>query len=252
MDARDADPPEPDDRRPDDPPLDPADSPFFTQGNWESADEPDDLHPQIDPTPPGADFLDDIFTENPDGSFSIEIELPEGVDWEDIELIAQGDLEEIPESLHSDYEEGPFTKCLVCSQSLQTAQLYQIQKTRRGPETILEMAICFRCAKDLGDEMSEESKETIQRFMQTLVEHPDDPDSCRACAKRPDAVVNATTFAVCMGEFLMMSPVTICDECEDNLQNSLSKATRDRQGQFFRDHFPGIPADLDISPLRVL
>lgn len=213
---------------------------------------------QLDP----ASFFDldsDELEDAPEGEhepITIEIEfggeLPEGLDWDDIEIIADGDFVEIPESLHSAYEEGPFKKCLVCKGALDNGKLYQIQKSQRGSETVMEMAICFECAQGFNEDISEESKQTIANFMTSLISQPDDHDGCRSCAMPKLDITNYTTIAVCMAEWLMMPAVTICEKCEEGLQSSLSKPTRDRQGEFFRDHFPGIPADLDVSPLRVI
>jgi hypothetical protein len=40
----------------------------------------------------------------------------------------------------------------------------------------------------------------------------------------------------------------MCDSCSERLQEKLSRKTRDTQGDFLNDHFPGVPADLDLSP----
>lgn len=42
--------------------------------------------------------------------------------------------------------------------------------------------------------------------------------------------------------------LVMCDGCNERLQDCLSRKTRDVQDDFVRDNFPGVPADLDLSP----
>ena len=49
---------------------------------------------------------------------------------------------EIPEELHSFYEEGLFRKCTICDKDLEHLGLYEVQKVYRNKEVIFETAIC--------------------------------------------------------------------------------------------------------------
>ncbi len=157
----------------------------------------------------------------------------------------------IPETLHSDYDRGPFKKCVVCEDALTDGRLYQVQKTFRGNEVVFEMAVCERCGRSTCEEFSEESLVVMQTFVGSLVDGmAENEDGCGACGNARDSLRNYSIVGLCRTEEILLPAMIVCEECEHGVQERLSKTTRERQGEFIRDNFPGVPADLDLAPLQ--
>ncbi|MEM7263704.1 MAG: hypothetical protein AAF488_17075 [Planctomycetota bacterium] len=168
-------------------------------------------------------------------------------------LIARSWLEPepIPEELYSEYSGEPFAKCLVCDAALTDDKIYQIQKSFRGTNVAFEMAICQGCGQSTSEEFSEESLEVMHAFLSTIVDAvAERSEACGACGKAQTELKNFSVVGLCKGESLLVPRMVVCMECEEDVQNRLSRETRERQGDFVRDNFPGVPADLDLAPLQ--
>ena len=155
---------------------------------------------------------------------------------------------EIPGELHSFYEEGLFRKCTICDKDLEHLGLYEVQKVYRDKEVIFETAICQACGEDLSKEMSLESKDAMKGFMLCNFKPTEEPDHCHFCGIPRAIFENYTVIGACREHSLLLPLIIMCEKCSEHLQGELSEKTREVQGDFIRDHFPGVPADLDLSP----
>jgi len=154
----------------------------------------------------------------------------------------------IPNLLHSVYEKGPFRICCVCSQVLTDGRLYEVQKVYRGKETIFEMAICHGCGEEVAREFSEESKENMKHFLLSHFRPSTEPSHCHFCGFPRGLVPNFTIVGMCREHSLLVPSIIMCEKCGERLQQKLSRKTREAQGDFIRDNFPGVPEGLDVSP----
>jgi hypothetical protein len=154
----------------------------------------------------------------------------------------------IPAELHSAYERGPFRVCVHCSEVLTDGRVYEIQKVFRGQEVVFEMAVCHNCGEKMSREFSEESLERVQSFLVNSFKPSPKPEHCHFCGFPRGLFENYTFVGVCRETSLILPSIVMCDSCSEKLQELLSKKTRDIQDDFVRDHFPGVPADLDLSP----
>ena len=73
--------------------------------------------------------------------------------------------ENIPEELHSEYEERPFRNCTRCGETLLDYENgYHVAKIFKSSETIFEYALCFSCHAGLISEFSEDSKRSLGEY----------------------------------------------------------------------------------------
>src|SRR5690606_12503845 len=191
----------------------------------------------------------------------------------------------IPRSLHSAYEGAPFRECSVCARLLRFAGLYEIQKTWHGGECVFEMALCLECSEKLAKEFSAESLAAIKGYLLCRFQPSKDADRCNFCQTPRESLRCLTLLGVCRGaaadllqadacspdgeldelepcsdadreversmaepDQLILPIVIMCEPCALGLQESLSAKTREIQSDFLRDHFPGIPTNLDFRP----
>ena len=47
---------------------------------------------------------------------------------------------------------------------------------------------------------------------------------------------------------LFVPSIIMCEKCTEKLQGKLSRKTREAQGDFIKDNFPGVPEGLDVTP----
>ncbi len=154
----------------------------------------------------------------------------------------------IPDLLHSVFEKGPFRSCCVCGDILTDGRIYEIQKVYRGKEAIFEMAICHKCGEDTAKEFSEESKESMKNFLLSNFKPAPEPTHCHFCGFPRALVPNFTIVGMCRQSSLLVPSIILCEKCGETLQTKLSRKTREAQGEFVRDHFPGVPEGLDVTP----
>jgi hypothetical protein len=162
---------------------------------------------------------------------------------------ATGKLVQIPKELHSFSERGPFRKCSACSVDLLKGCTYEIQKVYRDREVIFEMALCMTCGEGLSKEFSEESMEALKGFLLSSFRPSEDSCHCHFCGYPRPLTTGYTLVGTCRSQSLLMPALVLCQACGDKLQNRLSRKTREAQDDFIRQNFPGVPADLDMSPV---
>ena len=159
------------------------------------------------------------------------------------------DLPPIPSDLFSEYEERPFQSCTRCGESLSDFDGgYQVSKAYRNGECVVEYALCEHCRTSMMDEFSDESKQRLNDFHQQAVHHQGGIDECSVCGV-PRAGGNVEDFVItglCEGLHLLDS-IMICGICGEQVQELLSKPTKDTWRRFMDDHFPG-PPSLDELP----
>ena len=154
----------------------------------------------------------------------------------------------IPDLLHSVYEKGPFRTCCMCGHVLTDGRLYEIQKVYRGKEAIFEMAICHGCGEGVACEFSRESMENMKKFFLANFRPSPEPSHCHFCGFPRALVPNFTIVGMCKEHSILLPSVIMCEKCSERLQEKLSRKTREAQGDFIRDNFPGVPEGLDVSP----
>ncbi|MBI4585555.1 MAG: hypothetical protein HY717_16195 [Planctomycetes bacterium] len=154
----------------------------------------------------------------------------------------------IPEVLFSVYESGPFKTCTVCGEVLTDGRLYEIQKVFRGKEAVFEMAVCHKCGENVSKEFSEQSMENIKNFLLANFKPTLEPLHCHFCGFPRGLISSFTIVGACKENSLILPSVIMCEKCGERLQEKLSRKTREVQGDFIHDNFPGVPADLDLSP----
>ena len=154
----------------------------------------------------------------------------------------------IPNLLHSIYESGPFKTCTVCGEILTDGRLYEIQKVYRGKEAIFEMAVCHKCGEGVSNEFSEESMKNIKTFLMANFKPTLEPLHCHFCGFPRSLTPNFTIVGACKESSLVWPSVVMCEKCGERMQEKLSRKTREVQGDFIHDNFPGVPADLDLNP----
>lgn len=155
---------------------------------------------------------------------------------------------ELPEDLHSVYEEGPFRSCTVCDSDLLDGRLYEVQKVFRGSECVFEMGVCHECGESVAHEFSEESIEAMKGFLLCRFKPTTEPTHCHFCGFPRSMFKDYTLIGACRESSLILPRIIMCEKCGIALQECLSQKTRDVQGDFVQDCFPGVPADLDLSP----
>lgn len=156
----------------------------------------------------------------------------------------------VPPELHSVYAGGPFTRCIVCDGDLADRE-YQVQKTFRASEAVFEMAICRSCAECMNERISKESTTVLRAFMLRILHADVPPAHCRSCGRDRAAAPNIVLLGICRGDRLLLPVLQVCETCQDAVQMSLSRKTRDVYGEFVRDNFPGVPEGVDVSPVAM-
>ncbi len=183
----------------------------------------------------------------------------------------------IPKIFHSVYEDGPFSRCIVCSRSLldETCE-YMIEKVFRGTEVIVEHATCQACAEQLSSELSAESTARIERYLaervdwagrlRRLAELPDETlagddiepwiDRCLVSGEPRAGLHSYQICAKCRGPRLerTLLPFMVGGPATHEVGKLLSKKTRDRLDDFVGDYLGMDPTLVDApidTPLLV-
>jgi len=163
-----------------------------------------------------------------------------------------GETEPIPDLLHSAYHEAPFESCLKCERPLRSFQgMYEIQKIFRQGRPIWEHAICNRCGEELIQEYSDPSLERIHDFMSRLDLHADEMASCHLCEQSVETGEEHMISALCRQDDMILSPMILCMDCLDRMNEMLSDETRDSWDDFVRNNVPGMPATEEPAPSDV-
>ncbi len=110
----------------------------------------------------------------------------------------------------------------------------------------MEMVICRNCCGDAAQEISEESLLKLQSMLSELTHWS--PEVCMACGTSAEQCRGYSLAALCCNDQLLAPPLMLCEICNGEIHAKLSRQTRESLGDFVRDNFPGVPADLDLIP----
>ncbi len=175
----------------------------------------------------------------------------------------------IPTEFHSLYFEGPFTRCIDCDADLTQADIgYSIQRAFKGTEPIFEMAMCDDCHTRIASELSKESSQRIQAYVEERV---DLEERLREAllwdeSKLSEWIGRCTLLKIpledcreyqitarCRGKLMSLDflPLMISGEASREMQKLLSKKSRDRLGDLVEEHF-GMPGEFADGPTPML
>lgn len=185
---------------------------------------------------------------------------------------------DIPPLLFDSETNGPIRFCKICGKDLiESNSDYLIQKSfRRFPEhrldeVVFEFAICSECNRRMHNELSEESKKMMGKYMEEEF-HASDPvkrmmmlsneeepnlrdltDHCAVTGKPLDELEEYTIIAQGKGPRLVLGilPLTVSYQAQEDLNELLSQKTRDFLDGFTKEHFSGPPGIEElIGPRR--
>lgn len=166
----------------------------------------------------------------------------------------------IPRLFHSVQHDGLFQQCYGCERDLLREQIpYAVAKHIVVAEPVFEMAVCLQCVSSL---QSQETQQRISAFLASLnLQRDFDPQTytwedglraCLICRKVRELCRRYQILGVCLSRELLVgappapSPYLICDECNAQLSELLSKETKDNWDRFLELHSddpPGIELD---------
>lgn len=160
----------------------------------------------------------------------------------------------------------PFVFCNACRLPLrEEANSFTVGRSFHRGECVFECALCEDCRDRLHEESSEESRLAIATFMQSRIDFEArferlcrtlDPDSwiasCVICDTPRSEADRYTVSGMFAGNGIMFDPypLCICGECEDEVNEVISKKTRDVWDDFIASHFDGPPAVGEDLPAR--
>lgn len=157
---------------------------------------------------------------------------------------------DIPEDFHSVETGEAFDHCIECRNPL--TGFYIIEKAYVRGDALYEYALCDSCMNALSEDLSEDSKKFIKKFLGIGL-FRSGLDRCRKCKTPRDENEEHVICGAFQGDRMLLVgvPVSLCHRCTDELVDGLSPATRDRLDDFDRQHFPGPPEmELDLPRRR--
>lgn len=173
----------------------------------------------------------------------------------------------IPEIFLSSDTKSPIDRCIDCDHDLLKGdRYYVIEKVfKRYPaiekvEVLFEYAICHQCYDQMKDKMSAESMQNLSSYMMTntdfnalherINQHPDDPeawlDRCMIKNMPIEELSEYQMGAFFKGDQLMtnyLPPFMVGNLAMEEMNQLLSKETKDEMDDFMDDHF-GVPPEL--------
>lgn len=158
-----------------------------------------------------------------------------------------------------------YRECIECGAPLdRPGELHYVERALRSGEPIFEYALCESCVFRFQDDLSTESTERItvywmQNFdleaRESCVAGTDDAqglvDSCVFTGKKRDEIEEYQIWAWVQDGQLAVdgySPALVSSAVIEDLQELLSKKTRDRFDNFIRDRL-GLPPELQKLPI---
>lgn len=166
---------------------------------------------------------------------------------------------------HSHETGAPFEVCFACSLPLHNnGQPFLVSKSFHRGECVFEYALCEDCRGHLCEDFSEESRRAIGEFFQTRLDlsHRSERlsgnwntsswlECCALCSTRRDETESYSAGGLFMGGGILFDPypLCVCGSCEEEVQECLSKSTRDIWDDFLASHFDGPPANLQGLPV---
>lgn len=173
----------------------------------------------------------------------------------------------IPEVFLSADTKKPIDRCIDCDHDLLKGdRFYVIEKVfKKYPaidkvEVLFEYAICQLCYDQMKEKMSAESMQNLSEYMihntdfealhQRINESPDDPESwldqCMIKGTNIDELKEYQMGAFFKGDRLVtnyLPPFMVGEEAMEEMNQVLSKETKDEMDGFLGDHF-GVPPEL--------
>ena len=172
----------------------------------------------------------------------------------------------IPKIFHSFELDAPFAKCSACGAELiGTATPYFIEKAYKGSEVIFEYAMCDDCRGGMSQEMSEESMANLGLFFMenidlderfgTLLGSFDNSikpwlDKCVITGKPRSECDGFQICAQCENDQIVvaLAPMMVSSEATEQIQELLSKKTREGFDGFVKDTL-NPPVDFQDVPV---
>ncbi|GAB4377820.1 MAG: hypothetical protein Kow0075_06960 [Salibacteraceae bacterium] len=167
------------------------------------------------------------------------------------------DEAELPEEFFDSESHEPISSCLVCGVNFNQAGCdYFIEKVFRRvesldlTETMYEYALCVNCAEAKRNELSRESMQRIQEFVESRFRRIDlnaDPtERIKKCIVTGKPVKDDTEYTIqayCRNGKLLSGvfPFAISGEAMDEMEGLLSEKTRDELDRFRDAYFGGPP-----------
>ncbi|MEM0968742.1 MAG: hypothetical protein AAGJ31_05285, partial [Verrucomicrobiota bacterium] len=109
-------------------------------------------------------------------------------------------------------------------------------------EVIFEYALCHRCAKNLRQELSKDSLQTMKRALQQSSVRKT-VDQCRVCELPRHDLLSYTIVGMCLGSDMLYHdvPILLCEPCLEDIVANFSQQTKDTLDDFQDRNFPGPP-----------
>lgn len=182
----------------------------------------------------------------------------------------------IPPAFQSLENDGLFERCTQCDAALlESGKPYLIERVFRGTEPIIEYAMCETCVERAQQELSQESREAVSRYLATHIDFEarlhslsnlsesgdDDVDSeswythCAVTGRAADDCRERQIAAWCEGSRMRIDhalPLMLGGSALEELQDVLSEQTTGWMNNFVSDNF-GMPPEFcdepDIRPV---
>ncbi len=169
-------------------------------------------------------------------------------------------MRSMDEWLGSEETGEAFSHCMSCQLPLpEIAAPWLVNKEFHRDECVLEYAICQPCRDQVTEQLSEESKETVRKFLEQQIDWEERVRefmlahdaterfgaciSCRTPRGELDGFGISALFDA--GGHLVIGPLPllICRGCIGRMTASISEASRLVWRKFLEDHFTGPPND---------
>ena len=172
----------------------------------------------------------------------------------------------IPELFYSDLTGQPMEECKLCECSLLEGGVpYLVEKAFRvyhgdikASNTVFEYAICMHCAMEMKDQLSEDSKKSMEKYMLEKgnlttragnflsKENPLPADWWQNCLITGQNISGLEEYQICgvfEGNRIICAemPYLLSGDAMDEMTELLSPETRDELNRFGDEHFSGPP-----------
>ena len=169
-------------------------------------------------------------------------------------------------SIFDSHETGaPFAHCFACRLPLEDiGQPHLVSKSFHRGECVFEYSLCEDCRSHLCEEFSEPSQQALAGFFlsranlfqrsEALTGNWSTEAWLERCVLCNGLRGDSESYSI-GGLFLARGilfdpyPLCICGKCEEEVQECLSKSTRDIWDDFLATHFDGPPANRQDLPV---
>ncbi len=165
-------------------------------------------------------------------------------------------MRSMDEWLGSEETGEAFSHCLRCHLPLAEIDApWLVNKEFHRDECVLEYAICQPCRDEVADQLSEESKESVRKFLEQEIDWEERVRECMLFQDLTDRFGTCVSCHTARGELegfgisaLFDSdgqlvtgplPLLICRNCIARMTASLSESSREVWRNFLADHFAG-------------